>query len=557
MLKKQWKIFIGVLAIIVIYTATFVPLGIYYRIKNANPQNIGYLLIDENIDFKRLFLPGSGTEEDPYLIQNYHFTDQHHAILINGTTKCFIIQNCIISSSYFAIRLDNIKGCSVIIQNNNFLYCEYDIFIGDSNSIIVRSNSFNNSSYGVDLRSSTNIVVSENIFHNNTSGIKSYGSIFLTIEKNTVSNCQFGIIMHNTNNSFVKNNTCSYIEYAGMHLNFAENNLIANNTFAFCKREGFRLHRTNNNSISGNQFFSCGLNPFALYSDSYSRNKITNNWVNNKLLGYFENLTNGVFTEPNYGQLFFINCSNLVIKNQNLTSASLGLNLYRCQNTTIQNNVCNDNAYSGINVRDSQQMIIFNNTCNFNEREDSLFGKGIFASDITGVFLINNTCLSNLYGIDLDYSHNAIIANNTCVSSYHGFSISYCINASIYSNNFSKNLYGIDLWQSDFCEIIYNSFHENSRAGLDIGYGNNNTIHHNNFIENNLIYSGSQARDFGENNLWYDISTNEGNYWSDWLGVGNYTLDGSANAADLYPLDSPIIFAAYFPKILICLSKIY
>jgi len=543
-LKEHWKTILGFLVGIFVFTAILVPLGIYYRNKNFNPQNIGYVFIDENIDFKLLNLPGSGTVDDPYLIENYHFSDQNYAIYINGTTKCFIIQNCIISSSNYAIYLENIKDCSVIIQNNLCSDCQNSVVVEESNSVTVRNNTCKNTERGFSITSSTNILVSDNVCFNNTRvGITFSYSTFIRIEKNTITYCRSGISCYGIDNSILRNNTCSYCDYECIKISSTKNSLIENNTIAFGIRAGLELYIANNNSISGNQFFSCGLNPFTTYDDTYSQNKITNNLVNNKPLGYFENLTNEVFSEPNYGQLFFINCSNLVLQNQNLTSASLGLTLYRCKNTTIQNNVCNNNSYSGIFVRDSQKMIIYNNTCNFNKREpDSSVGRGIETFNISGLFLINNTCLSNHCGIDLRYSHNAIIANNTCATSFYGFYLSDCINASIFANNFNNNLLGINLWDSEFCVIIYNLFSKNSKYGLRICDGDNNTIHHNNFIQNNLVYSPSQAYDSGDNNLWYDNSTNEGNYWSNWLGSGNYSIDGFSNAADLYPLSSVVVF---------------
>ena len=61
-------------------------------------------------------------------------------------------------------------------------------------------------------------------------------------------------------------------------------------------------------------------------------------------------------------------------------------------------------------------------------------------------------------------------------------------------------------------------------------------LHHNSFIDNNLIGT-SQAYDRGANNLWYDAKKKKGNYWSDWNKTGSYSIDGSADSFDLYPLN--------------------
>ena len=38
-------------------------------------------------------------------------------------------------------------------------------------------------------------------------------------------------------------------------------------------------------------------------------------------------------------------------------------------------------------------------------------------------------------------------------------------------------------------------------------------------------------------NYWFDNITKEGNFWSDWSGIGNYSIDGPANSEDPYCLN--------------------
>lgn len=65
---------------------------------------------------------------------------------------------------------------------------------------------------------------------------------------------------------------------------------------------------------------------------------------------------------------------------------------------------------------------------------------------------------------------------------------------------------------------------------------NNNTIHHNSFVDN----TEQCTNDNWINNQWYDSKTNEGNYWSDYNGTGDYIIGGSAGARDPFPLDHPL-----------------
>ncbi len=69
----------------------------------------------------------------------------------------------------------------------------------------------------------------------------------------------------------------------------------------------------------------------------------------------------------------------------------------------------------------------------------------------------------------------------------------------------------------------------------------NHIIHHNDFIDNFPDDSRlSQACSYGENNIWYDTELNEGNYWNEHSGDGNYTIAGEEICCDPYPLNAPV-----------------
>ncbi|MHA1126435.1 MAG: NosD domain-containing protein [Candidatus Heimdallarchaeota archaeon] len=121
-----------------------------------------------------------------------------------------------------------------------------------------------------------------------------------------------------------------------------------------------------------------------------------------------------------------------------------------------------------------------------------------------------------------------------------GILISECTNITIINNTINENYRGVDFTESENCTFVYNLFKENNDYAIDddsnVGM---NYIYYNNFIDNNDGGS-SQAYDYQSANLWYNSLTNEGNYWSDWIGSGPYYIDGNANAIDPYPLSDPI-----------------
>ncbi|GAG80118.1 unnamed protein product, partial [marine sediment metagenome] len=158
--------------------------------------------------------------------------------------------------------------------------------------------------------------------------------------------------------------------------------------------------------------------------------------------------------------------------------------------------------------------------------------------------LINNTCMnSSEAGICLDGSEKTKIIDNTCYGSIdEGILIEDSNECEIVNNYISNNLgWGIILHRSDGCLLYFNLLQENGGYGIYIQDSENNLIHNNNFVDNNLGGT-SQAYDDGTNNNWYDLTYFEGNYWSDWIGTGNYSIDGSAVTVDLYPLDEPAVY---------------
>ena len=154
--------------------------------------------------------------------------------------------------------------------------------------------------------------------------------------------------------------------------------------------------------------------------------------------------------------------------------------------------------------------------------------------------LVNNTCNGNLFsGISLWQSENSILENNICKNnSIYGI---YNLNSNkteIKNNQCIRNNEGITLSGSNDCEITYNLLEENEEYGIDLfNQSDNNLIYYNSFRENNLA-GMSQAFDEGTGNIWYEDIAMEGNFWSDYVGTSdNYTIAGSANSVDLYPLD--------------------
>ncbi len=244
-----------------------------------------------------------------------------------------------------------------------------------------------------------------------------------------------------------------------------------------------------------------------------------------------------------------------IIRNCYIKSEVNGIYIYNVfEGTTwITNNTCNSNRI-GILLEYSPFSKIYNNYCKYNS-----VGIKITYSD--NCLIYSNNCFNNTWGIYISNSLDSMISLNTCSNnSKKGIYIYYSSNLNLTSNICSKNKAGIEvinsnflkisgnfcnlndqngilLYVTDYCNISYNILKYNTEYGVNLDYFSDFCeIHHNAFVGYCPIDS-SLANDDGNNNTWYDEITNEGNYWSDWSGFGDYYIDGFAKAVDIYPMN--------------------
>jgi len=182
-----------------------------------------------------------------------------------------------------------------------------------------------------------------------------------------------------------------------------------------------------------------------------------------------------------------------------------------------------------------------------------------------GIVLVsswNNNVIGNIFesigpscAIQLNYANQNLVHRNYIDSCVEGIQI----RDDSYSNIISENTIinsddqGIRLLYSDDNEVTENNI-TNSGIGISIYVSNNNTIYHNNFIDNTEQISTDEwyAQQWG-----YGFSNNtlNQNYWSDYNGTDNngdgigdtpYIID--ENNQDNYPLMNII---PEFPSLII------
>jgi YVTN family beta-propeller protein/parallel beta-helix repeat protein len=187
-----------------------------------------------------------------------------------------------------------------------------------------------------------------------------------------------------------------------------------------------------------------------------------------------------------------------------------------------------------------------------------------FASNVT---VENFTVTGSYYGIELIFMSNATVANNTITGTGNGIlsldeptagiDVEGGGSNVITGNDITHNYCGLSFLETIDNKIIGNDITDNHNTALGGGVGlmfwgaSNNTVYHNNFIDNPEQAGEDSFNSASTGNVWDDGFPSGGNYWSDYQtrypnateidnsGIGNtpYIIDSQNN--DRYPLMKP------------------
>jgi parallel beta-helix repeat protein len=169
-------------------------------------------------------------------------------------------------------------------------------------------------------------------------------------------------------------------------------------------------------------------------------------------------------------------------------------------------------------------------------------GKGIDLSGRSNVTIKNmeimfqRTPLTYWDGIYLLYSYNNSISRNNITAGDCGLKLQYSSNNTISGNSISNNGYGIYLFDSFNNIISGNNISGNgydmNGCGIDFVYSSNNTISRNNITHNGYgiyLYESSNNNSIYHNNFINNLlqvySSESINIWDDGAGKGNYWSD--------------------------------
>jgi len=249
-----------------------------------------------------------------------------------------------------------------------------------------------------------------------------------------------------------------------------------------------------------------------------------------------EEMTAGIRIDSNYNTI----SGNTIINNEGV---GILLDLYSSSNA-VDDNIIIDNNVNGIVIAYSENNVISNNTIAktrsssgislaYGSSDNKIVGN-VITNNVRGIAIImggagkscnnyisDNTIADNTEdGIDLGRSSYTVITRNEIANNrHHGINL---------SRKYSPTTYSI---------ISENNIIGNGGTGIYMGISSdNNTIHHNNFVDNN-----QNAYDLSVNSWDYG---SKGNYWDDysWVdknndGIGDTSYDiPGGESQDRYPV---------------------
>lgn len=263
----------------------------------VNPNSENTLLISHNpieisSDEDFLVFPGSGTYEDPYLIENYNITSSTSlGIYITSTTKQFLIRNCYIDVSHTSILIENMVDGGARIENNICVSSEEEngdgIVIYVAKDVLIKDNiCSNHESSGMVLVLICNLVLKNNTCYANGDSGMSIAVIEngIIYENECFENEEKGIYMGGTD-AMLYNNTFSRNGEEGAYLEEVSGSAIMNNTIEGNGLRGMKLDSTTGCLLNFNLFKDNKVRGLFL-DDECERNRIyLNDFLNNSLDG--------------------------------------------------------------------------------------------------------------------------------------------------------------------------------------------------------------------------------------------------------------------------------
>jgi parallel beta-helix repeat protein len=428
-----------------------------------------------------------------------------------------------------------------VLNNSEGIYMEYVDY-----STVANSTTIGNRDGIYPYFSSYNKFVNNNL-SDQVDCIYPDRSHYNLISGNIARNCRTGIDILNSDGNTVVGNDISMNSLAGIYLDRSDKNLFFNNTISDAT-EGVSVELSMDLTFQDNKMVGSGFLFWTEVIHEYwtSHSIDTSNTVNGRPVYYWKNVT-GSTIPPGAGQVLLYNNTDVIVENQNLSDATVGVHSFvssglRISNGTIIGNywgVYVENAAYGnisgvflknwfdVMIEDSHHMNVSNNT-------GPNFDRGIWLDNTHNSTIANNPKSFQLFlsdnntvvgnsvsygrGFEVYGTNNHLTQNNASTLSWRGLMVGGFLNTMVNNsfssvelqgshNTFSLNRVtgggmGIYLFKSTWNTFEHNLITRNNNSGITVSFqSNNNTIFNNTISHNGRV--GLEIWDFSNDNLIY------------------------------------------------------
>lgn len=394
----------------------------------AEPAISAAIYVNGNEGLTRF--PGSGTQEDPYVIEVESLVCDSNLIAILNTDAYVSIQN-----SYFA----------------NVEVPYFGIFLWNTQHVTVQDNTFNYNAASIAALYSSDVTIRRNaIYSSSVAGAVVAQSDNFNLYLNNVTSALNGILVTQSQNGQVNENRIVNSGKSGIEIDSSNHINLASNTLSNNMENGIFLQNSNNNVLEKNFVYGSGYLT-KLPAEYALKNSLSLNGNNLVIAAAFSG--SGIYLDPSV--------NNTVVDNVLSENDGMGLLLESSNGTVISGNSINGNGLTGIFFEDSSHNQITHNNVTSNGDIQALANLGL-----TGYNLIRAAAFSGS-GIYLDPSFDNEISDNMLTgNTANGLALEYSENTKISNNDIGNNgLTGISFTDSDNNQIQDNLLSNNGYTG--------------------------------------------------------------------------------------------
>jgi len=470
-MKRFMHVSVGLVLFILVAACLAQPMSAWSGLKDSSmfpTQDADEpLVITSNADFESQGWQGTGTNEDPYVIEGLLYDGGFGPYInITGVDARFVIRNCeMLSRPVVPQEYGYTSATYVTIRNTQNFTIEDCRFIGGSTHIVVHD--------------SKCVRIHSNTFAQGN-GIVCMDVDILNVSENSIEDSHF-LRVWESGNVNVRNNSIlgyvflsepAYVEmgpYIMIHtrqrVEFVSNTVVGeidlsissrevvirNNTFlnmtggiSMPYESWYSGVRTVQVEITDNHFDGGGLSFWQDSSYPLDIAVIENNYIAGKPILFQREESEEVINCQYYGQVISYLCSDAIYSGGTFRNVSIGLVIIDCFNSSISD-IDFSSCYTGIMLRHSNKISI--------ERVQ---------------------VIDCVLGLNAHYSHNMTVSNCLFEQCSEGVTWWWCEDGEIVSNVFRENWMGLNL---DWCcraTVTSNLFDRNFRNAQDYGYFPNN-----------------------------------------------------------------------------------